>query len=151
MINDIAVANGLAFSPDGRTLYAADSPRRSVQAYDLDPISGAVSNPRAFVSLAPGDGHIDGATVDAEGGYWLAVVGVGELRRYHRDGRLDRAVGLPCSNPTKAAFGGETFATLFVTSTKLTINPHADASKNGAVFSFEPGERGVPDALFASN
>ena len=124
VIDRIAVANGLAFSPDGRTMYAASSPSRKVEAFDLDPETGAISNRRTFIALAPDDkGHIDGATVDAKGGYWLAVVGAAELRRYLPDGTLDRMVALPFSNPTKPAFGGPDLGTLFVTSTKMKINP----------------------------
>ena len=147
VIDGIAVANGLAFSPDGRTMYATSSPSRKVEAFDLDPDTGNVSNRRTFFALAEDDiGHIDGATVDAEGGYWLAVVGAGELRRYRPDGSLDRSVALPFSNPTKPGFGGANLATLYVTSTRLRINPdHPGFGANGPLFSLVPGERGVPE------
>lgn len=147
VIGGITVANGLAFSPDGRTMYAASSPSRTVEAYDLDPSTGAVSNRRNFITLAADDkGHIDGATVDAQGGYWLAVVGVGELRRYLPDGTLDRTIGLPFSNPTKPAFGGANLRTLYVTSTKMKINPEMPGfDANGGVFALMPGETGVAE------
>lgn len=148
MIDGIAVANGLAFSPDGSILYAASSPARTVWAFDLDPSSGAISNRRVFVELEAGFGHIDGATVDADGGYWMTCVGASALRRYTPDGALDREITLPFPNPTKVAFGGRDLATLFITSTRMMINaaaPHAEA--NGAVFAFEPGEHGVPDSV----
>lgn len=149
VIDRIAVANGLAFSPDGRTMYAASSPRRQVEAFDLDPATGAVSNRRVFLDLGA-TGHIDGATVDAQGGYWLAVVGVGELRRYRPDGTLDRTIALPCSNPTKPAFGGADLATLYVTSTKMVIDPQAPGNAaNGPVYALEPGETGVEEVPLA--
>lgn len=151
VIDGIAVANGLAFSPDGRTLYASNTPSRQVEAFDLDPETGALSNRRTFVQLEAGaGGHIDGAAVDAEGGYWVAMVGAAELRRYRPDGALDRVTPLPFSNPTKPAFGGPDLATLFVTSTRLGINPHLPGfAANGAIFALSPGEAGVADALFA--
>lgn len=147
VIDGIAVANGLAFSPDGRTMYACSSPSRKVEAFDLDPESGAVSNRRTFLKLADEDkGHIDGATVDAEGGYWLAAVGAAELRRYRPDGSLDRVVPLPFSNPTKPAFGGSDMATLYITSTKMQINPDMPGfDANGGLFAFKPGEKGVAE------
>ena len=150
VITGIAVANGLAFSPDGRTIYAADAPKRKVEAWDFDPASGAVSNRRTFLALAEGEGFVDGATVDAEGGYWLANVGAGRLRRYLPDGTLDRIIELPFSNPTKPAFGGPGLKTLYVTSTRLEMPSFMQPSApNGAIYALEPGECGVADALFA--
>lgn len=147
VISGIAVANGLAFSPDGRTMYTASSPARKVEAFDLDPATGEVSNRRDFIRLASEDkGHIDGATVDEEGGYWLAVVGAGELRRYLPDGTLDRTIALPFSNPTKPAFGGANMRTLYVTSTKMALNPEVPGfAANGGLFALTPGEVGVAE------
>lgn len=149
VIEGIAVANGLAFSPEGRTMYVADAPTRRVDAFDLDPESGALSNRRTFLQLHEGEGFVDGATVDSEGGYWLANVGAGALRRYLPDGSLDRIVPLPFSNPTKPAFGGADLKTLFVTSTRLalpsTMEPHVS---NGGIFSLRPGETGIAETPF---
>lgn len=150
VLEGISVANGLAFSPDGRTMYVSDSPTRRVDAYDLDPLAGTLSNRRTFLALGEGEGFVDGATVDSAGGYWLANVGAGAMRRYLPDGKLDRIVTLPFSNPTKAAFGGRDLQTLFITSTKLampiTMSPTAD---NGGVFAFRPGESGIPETGFS--
>lgn len=149
VIDGIAVANGLAFSPDGRTMYAASTPQRTVRAFDIDAKSGALSNERLFLSLVPGDGHIDGATVDAEGGYWLAVVAKGVIRRYRPDGSLDREIELPCSNPTKPAFGGHNMDTLFITSTQMRIGPLTEGSDaNGGLFSLSPGVQGIAEVHF---
>ena len=147
VIGGISVANGLAFSPDGRRMYAASSPSRKVEVFDLVPDTGEISNRRTFLTLTADDkGHIDGATVDAAGGYWLAVVGVGELRRYLPDGTLERTIKLPFSNPTKPAFGGADLKTLFVTSTKMKINPEMPGfDANGGLFGLIPGETGVAE------
>ena len=149
VIKDVAVANGLAFSPDGRTLYCANTPSRIVEAYDLDPATGAVSNRRTFLTLPPGDGHIDGAIVDSEGGYWLAVVATGTVRRYRPDGSLDVTIDLPCSNPTKPAFGGARLDAMYITSTKMLIKRDAPgAAENGGLFSVMTGFRGIEDTAF---
>jgi L-arabinonolactonase len=143
VISGVSVSNGLAFSPDGRTLYCANTPSRSVEAFDLEPETGDLSNRRLFLTLAPGDGHIDGATVDAEGGYWLAV------RRYRPDGSLDQTIALPCSNPTKPTFGGADMETLYITSTKLVIKDAAPgAATNGGLFAVLSGFSGNEDSLF---
>jgi len=150
VIEGVVVANGLAFSPDGRTMYAVTNPTRRVEAFDLDAQSGAVSNRRVFLELGEGEGFTDGATVDSQGGYWLACVAAGALRRYRPDGTLDRIVTLPFANPTKPAFGGPAMKTLFVTSTRLAIPPMCSPTQeNGAIFALEPGEIGLPDTPFA--
>ena len=150
VIEGVSVSNGLAFSPDGRTLYCANTPSRCVEAFDIDPETGTLSNRRIFLSLAPGDGHIDGATVDTEGGYWLAVVATGTVRRYLPDGTLDRTMALPCSNPTKPAFGGADMKTLFATSTKMVIKADSPGAElNGALFAVQTGFIGINEALFA--
>lgn len=150
VINGVSVSNGLAFSPDGRTLYCADTPSRCVEAFDVEPKTGTLSNRRIFLTLAPGDGHIDGATVDSEGGYWLAVVATGTVRRYRPDGMLDSTIALPCSNPTKPAFGGEDMKTLFMTSTKMVIQSVVPGAEvNGGLFAMRPGFCGIAETLFA--
>ncbi len=148
VIPGINVANGLAVSPDGTTLYVSDSPTRTVMAYDLDTDTGELDNPREFLRLQDGEGFVDGATVDAEGGYWLAAVGAGAIRRYRPDGSFDRLVEIPVSNPTKACFGGPDYSSLYVTTTRLKIGPEHEA--NGDIYALEPGVRGLPEPDFLS-
>lgn len=149
VVPGISVANGLAFSPDGRILYVADSPSRRVDAFDLDAATGELSNRRPFLELPQGEGHIDGATVDAAGGYWLATVGIGQLRRYRPDGALDRIVDLPFSNPTKPAFGGPDLDVIYVTSTRLPITQPGvpGAELNGGLYAVRAGVKGLEEPL----
>lgn len=146
----VHVSNGLAFSPDGRTMYGTTSPTRRVDAFDLDPATGALSNRREFLTLPEGEGFADGACVDAEGGYWLANVGAAALRRYRPDGALDRIVPLPFAFPTRPAFGGPDLATLYVTSGKNSAPTLVEAAlPGGAVFALGPGETGIPEVPLA--
>ena len=145
VIDGISVANGLAFSADGRTMYLADAPTRRVEQFELDPASGEASNRRLFFRLEEGAGFVDGACVDTEGGYWLAAVGAGTLRRYRPDGSLERIVPLPVSNPTKAAFGGPDLDVLYITTTRLQIGP--DSAANGGLYAIAPGVRGLPEPV----
>ena len=69
----IGSSNGLAFSPDGRTMYFADSQGGYVWAFDFDPATGDIDNRRVFIDFRPTGGFVDGATVDAEGCYWLTL------------------------------------------------------------------------------
>ena len=147
VITNIGVSNGLAFSPDGRVMYGADAPTARVEAFDLDIATGALSNRRTFFQLKEGEGYPDGAAVDAEGGYWIAAVAAGQLRRYLPDGALDRIVDLPFSNPTKLAFGGPELDVIYVTSTQLpiTLPGVPGAERNGGLFAVYAGITGLED------
>lgn len=150
VITGIAIANGMTFSSSGDRMYLADAPKRKVVLYDLDTATGDLANGRTFLALKEGEGFVDGATMDTEGGYWLANVAAGALRRYMPDGTLDRIVPLPFSNPTKPAFGGPDMKTLFVTSTKMALPAFMEpTAPNGHVYSLQPGETGIAETPFA--
>jgi sugar lactone lactonase YvrE len=150
-LDNPGIANSICFSPDGATMWFADSPQRTIWACDYDAASARVSRVRVFVEFAPGTGVPDGSIVDADGCLWNAVWGAGEVRRYTADGRLDRTVRIPTKNPTCPAFGGADLRTLYVTTSR---QEHSDAEleampQAGGVFSARiPDVRGLPDALF---
>jgi sugar lactone lactonase YvrE len=152
VIPAISVANGLAVSPDGRTLYASNSPTRRIWAFDLDPATGDLSNRRVFLDLPRGDGYVDGAATDAEGGYWLAAIGRGQLRRYTPQGAFDRAIDLPFSCPTKLTFGGPDLDEIYVTSAKLdrlTLPGVGGGDRNGGLYVVKAGVKGLEEPLLA--
>ena len=102
----VRTSNGLAWSPDGRTMYHADTRKKTVWAYDYDPSSGGMENKREFVKVdLPGASGPDGATVDRDGFYWVAVYGGGCVLRFDPDGKQERRINMPCRYPTIPAFG----------------------------------------------
>lgn len=153
MVPNFSVANGLAFSPDGTVMYFTNATTGVIWAADIDPASGAILGMREFLRMAEGEIG-DGATVDADGGYWLAMVTHGEVRRYRPDGTLDRAVKTPCSQPTKPAFGGKDLRTMYVTSTKLAIAEMIGSAEvdrpepNGGIFEVDAGVVGLAEPFF---
>lgn len=146
----IQVPNCTAFSPDGRTMYFTDTPTNRILAFDLDPDTGALSNERDFATLPAYRGLPDGATVDAEGGLWVAHWDGGRVSRFKPDGSLDRSVRLPVPRPTCLAFGGDDLGTLFITSARTGLDAGAleQAPLSGGIFAFRPGVRGVPEPRF---
>lgn len=128
MAGDLTVSNGLAFSPDGRTMYWADTSAHRVDALDFDGHDGSLSRRRAFVQFATRDaaqsagqaygGRPDGAAVDAEGAYWVAMYEGGRLLRLAPDGTLLQDLALPVRCPTMPCFGGADLRTLYVTSAR---------------------------------
>lgn len=152
-LGDIGIPNGTAFSPDGRTLYRAQTETRQIFAYDYDPGSGAPSNRRQFATVPERYGMPDGATVDAEGGYWVALAQPpgggprGGVARFAPDGRLDRYVELPVPFVTMVAFGGADLSTLYVTTARLEAFMAGPVPEGaGDIFAVETGVRGLPEA-----
>lgn len=140
----VSISNGLAWTPDGRTLYYVDSPTRLVQRFDYDPDSGAVGEPEVAFALGTGEGFPDGCSMDAEGCLWLAHWGASKLTRWEpRTGRCVRTVPLPVRNVTSCAFGGPKLDRLFITTAKDDENP-APEPEAGYVFCVEPGVPGLP-------
>jgi D-xylonolactonase len=86
----ICFSNGLAFSPDGGTLYFTDMVARCVYAYSWSRPDGALSNRRVFVHIDRAEGMPDGLTVDAEGFLWIAHWFGGCVTRYDPDGKRER-------------------------------------------------------------
>lgn len=138
--------NGMAFSPDGRTLYLSDShPQvQTVWAFDYDPDTGTPSRRRVFIDFKPLPGRPDGAAVDADGCYWICGNDAGLVHRFTPGGKLDRSLAVPVKKPAMCAFGGPGLDTLFVTS----IRPGGDVSDQplaGGLFALRPGVRGLDE------
>jgi len=148
-LNGFITPNGLAFSPDGRTMYLSDShPQvQQIWAFDYDIDSGTPSNRRLFVNMNRFPGRPDGAAVDADGGYWICANDAGLIHRFTPDGRLDRSVAVPVKKPTMCAFGGSQLDTLFVTSIR-PADDHDEQSLAGGVFALDPGVKGLEEPQF---
>ncbi|WP_424360163.1 SMP-30/gluconolactonase/LRE family protein [Methylocystis parvus] len=142
-----AIANGLAWSPDSRTMYFSDSDRRTIWAFDFDLDSAALYSQRVFARFEQREGTPDGATIDADGFYWCALYGGARILRFAPDGRLDREIPLPVSQPTMCAFGGPDCETLYVTTAAHGVSPESEPLA-GALFHIRPGVKGVPASLF---
>lgn len=150
VLTDVTISNGLDWSLDGRTMYYVDSPTRRIDRFDYDPATGEIGNRRPFVSIPEEAGLPDGLTVDAEGGVWVALWGGAALHRYGPDGRLDRVVPLPVTQPTSCAFGGPDLADLYVTSARMELSPEQRRRQPqaGGLFRLRPGVAGRPAHAF---
>ncbi len=145
----VRAPNSLAWSPDGATMYFADSYLHAIFAYPFDVVTGALGERRLFAPVAL-PGMPDGSAVDAEGCLWNAEYDGGRLVRYAPDGRVDRVVDLPLRRPTSCAFGGSGFGTLYVTtaSQKLTAAELAAQPLAGALLALDVGVRGLPEPRY---
>jgi L-arabinonolactonase len=148
----VGIANSICFSPDGRTMYFCDSPRRQIMACAYDADAAAVSGIETFASLGPSDGQPDGSIVDADGCLWNAAWGAAVVRRYRPNGTLDREIAVPARNPTCVVFGGAALNELYITSAReemsaeeLTRMPEVGGVYRAAM----KNVRGLADRPFA--
>jgi L-arabinonolactonase len=151
LAGDMQLANGIAWSPDNRTMYHCDSRPGCVFAYDYDIETGAPSNRRVFIAPLDGGHHTDGCTVDADGCLWLAEVGLGRVGRYAPDGRRIGQIDVPAERVASVMFGGRDLDTLYITTIRYGLSAQ-DMTKQplaGRLFAARPGVKGLPETPFA--
>ena len=147
VFDDIITSNGLGWSPDNRTMYYTDSKKWQIRAFDFDPDSGELSNPRVFAE-DPRDEYVpDGLTVDAEGCVWGAKWRGHRVIRYAPDGRVMLDLRFPVARMTSCMFVGPRLDTLAITSAQ---GPSDDEPLAGRVFLIDPGTRGLGERPVAA-
>lgn len=151
VLTHVTVSNGLAWSRDERTMFYIDSPTYGIDAFDVDPGTGDVSDRRRFVDLPREWGLPDGMTIDERGFLWVAFWSGSAVRRFDPDGRVDALVRFPVSQVTSCAFGGDELSDLYVTSARIGLSSAelADQPYAGGLFRVRPGVRGLPQPPFA--
>jgi sugar lactone lactonase YvrE len=150
LMGDLIVPNGLAFSPDGRTMYFADThaSRQTVWAFDYNIDTGTPHNQRVFVDMHQHLGRPDGAAVDADGCYWVCATDAGLVSRFTPEGKFDRSLFVPTTKPGMCAFGGDNLDTLFVTSLSRPGITHEEDPYAGRIFALQPGVKGLAEPQF---
>ena len=148
VVPDICISNGLAWSPDGKTMYFADSTARRVHRYVFDVATGAMGEPRLFADTSAHPGTPDGATVSADGRYWLAMYDGGCVLVFSTDGALLDRIALPVGRPTCCTFGGLDRRTLFITCAADDPGVRDCAFEGVSVFALDVAAHGLRAAAF---
>lgn len=159
------IANGLAWSPDSKTVYWADTPAHIVRAWDWDATSNAMTGERTFHQFAAKPpnwqagrpdqpayaGRPDGAAVDSEGNYYVAMFEGGRIMKLSPAGQVLSEIVLPAQCPTMPCFGGDDLKTLYVTTARHK-RPQAELQAfpdSGCVFSLQVDVPGLPVNFYA--
>jgi len=158
------VANGLAWSPDGRTLYWSDTGAHCIRAWDYDLHTQTMSRERVFAQfpLKPKDwtygsanaqtylGRPDGAAVDSKGFYYSAMYEGHRLAKFAPDGRCVAFIETPVQCPTMPCFGGEDLRTLVITSSAhgRSEDELRALPDSGCVFAMRVETPGLPVSFF---
>jgi sugar lactone lactonase YvrE len=159
MLGGLTVANGLAWSPDGRTLYCSDTTAHTIYAFDTGP-SGDIAAQRVFArfpvkqpgqDLARYGGRPDGAAVDEEGCYWVAMFEGQRLLRLSPRGEVLRDSRLPVRCATMPCFGGPLMKTIYLTTARHQ-RPDAELAAQplaGCVLAMDVDTPGLPTRFCA--
>ncbi|MCJ0765475.1 SMP-30/gluconolactonase/LRE family protein [Variovorax terrae] len=156
------IANGLAWSPDHGTVYWSDTTNHVIQAWDWEPRSSAMRRHRVFrqfpgkpAGWQPGmpgyGGRPDGAAVDAEGNYWVAMFEGGRVLKLSPAGETLAEIAVPARCPTMPCFGGDDLRTLYLTTAchGRPADELAALPESGCVFSMRVDVPGLPVNFFS--
>jgi sugar lactone lactonase YvrE len=146
LVDRLIVANGLAWSPDGDTLFYSDSRTATIRSAPWNAADGSIGAARPFARVTEAEGRPDGAAMDAEGCYWSAGVSAGCLNRFSPDGRIIEKIMLPVRAPTMPAFGPPGQGVIYVTSHRRIADPGPD---DGAIVVIPATAVGLPQRRFA--
>ena len=139
VVTDMVQPNGLAFSPDERTLYVSDSGEshvpellRAIRAYDVAP-DGRSAAFRSVFAVCP-SGIFDGFRVDRHGNIWASSADA--VRVYAPDGTLIGRILVP-EFVSNLCFGGPNANRLYITAQTslyaIYVNTHPAGWKDPKV------------------
>jgi len=147
LFDNVTISNGLAWSPDYKTLYYIDTPSHEVKAFDYDLETGTIGNMRVLINIPESLGHPDGMTSDTHGSLWIAMWGGAQITRWDPNtGQLLEQIPVPAKNVSSCVFGGRQMNELFITSARVGMDE--DTLKQypltGGVFRLETNVEGMP-------
>ncbi len=149
LLGGVTISNGVQWSADGTRVFYIDTPTRRVDAFDVDPATGAWSGRRPHIRIDREDAAPDGMAADEEGGLWVALWGAGAVAHYDAAGRHVETIDVPgVTQVSSCTFGGSDRNVLFITTSRENLAP-TEEPLAGAVFAFQTNFRGAALAEFA--
>ena len=147
--DDLALSNGLAWSPDGSKLYSVDTGRNVIWERDYSPGREPPGARRRYLTVE--HGHPDGMCMDTDGNLWVAIWGGGEVRRYAPGGEILATVLVPAPHTSSAAFVGESLDTLLISTARKDLSPEQleEFPDSGRLFTARVEATGLPTVPWA--
>lgn len=157
MAGDNFTANGLAFSPDDQFMYWSNTPEHRIDRFVFDAPTGAIDHREPWATFErkedgkPYGGRPDGAAVDVQGNYWVAMYEGACVLQLSPGGSVLQRIATPVQCPTMVCFGGDDLRTLYVTSARAGRPQHEMAATipAGALFSTRTEIAGLPVNFFS--
>jgi sugar lactone lactonase YvrE len=146
---DLSLSNGMGWSVSGTRFYSIDTERRALFERSYDPRSGHTGTRHLLVEFDAG--LPDGMCVDADDFLWIAMWGLGQVRRYTSEGKLDSVVEVPAPNTSCVAFAGKNLDVLIITTASAGLTPRQLETNpdSGRIFSYRPETPGSPQSLWS--
>jgi sugar lactone lactonase YvrE len=151
LLDGVIISNGLAWSPDHKTFYYIDTPTREIKAFDYDPATGQIANPRVAIRVGDSLGWPDGMTSDVNGNLWIAMWGGAQITKWNPNtGQLLEQIPVPALQPSCPVFGGLDTNELYVTSARVGMSEGdlADYPLSGGLFKIKTKTEGMPTFEF---
>ena len=142
MLDSVSISNGIVWTANKKTMYYNDTPTGTIQGFDYDDKTGAISNRRIVVRIPRGGGGPDGMTIDTDDNLWVALWGSGSVGKFDpRTGQLLQKVIVPAPNVSSCAFGGKNLDILYITTARAWVNEEKlkQFPLSGGLFAVKPG------------
>ena len=149
-------------SPDAKTVYWTDTSRGLIRAWDWDANANAMTGERLFHQFRdkPAGWHYgmgtylgrpDGAAVDTQGNYWVAMFEGARLLKLSPQGQILQDLAVPAQCPTMPCFGGDDLQTLYLTTARHDRGSQElkDFPHSGCVLSARVDVPGLPVNFFS--
>jgi L-arabinonolactonase len=154
LVDEIRITNSICWSPNGTTMYLADSLSKQIDQFDYDLDHGTLSNKRLLHSKTLGEP--DGSVVDSQGYIWNATwrhgKGPGMVDRINpTTGEVVFTVHLPdeTSESSCCCFGGPNLDILFISSAWENLDPSTEPHAGGVyAVKLPPGMTGCHEKRF---
>lgn len=141
LVGKVTISNGLDWSADGQTMFYIDTPTQSIDAFDYDLATGAVTNRRKWAKILPELGAPDGMCIDIEGGLWVALWGGGAVVRL-KNGAITERIEVPTPQVTCPVFAGPNLDQLVITTAATGLDSYSPGA--GDLYVCSPGISGNP-------
>lgn len=144
LIPKVGISNGVCWNSDSSAMYYIDSLTNSIQVFEYNLESGAISNGKVLMKFDMSEGTPDGMTIDTDGNLWVAMWGGAKVVVVNPDGITVARIPFPVTNVTSLTFGGADMSTLFVTTARYTLSAQALMNEPlaGSLFSIKTSSRG---------
>ena len=147
--DNITVSNGLAFSPDNKIMYFADTRKDLVYKYDYNLEEGIATNKSIFLSTSNRIGRVDGATVDISGNYWAALIHESAIVCFSPEGKEINKIELPVKHPTMCTFGGPNLDRLYIVTSRKFLKHNEQNDLAGSLFYVDGlNTKGIEETFF---
>jgi len=151
VLDSVSISNGIVWTSSKKIMYYNDTPTGTIQAFDYDDKTGAISNRRVAIKIPKGMGAPDGMTIDAQDNLWVALWGGGMVGKFDPvTGELLQKIKVPAPNVSSCAFGGKNLETLYITTARAWMNADKliEFPLSGGLFAVKPGVHGVPAEFY---